>query len=129
MYKHVRKGKSLIPGAGDGVFAKINLPKDFNIGTYKSYKKPTKDLTDEEVMYAADCGNDIAAVGTGLGAKINDNVQFRPLTRQETRNIKHLGGDYPRYKDKPHNVTLARDDDDKRCNIYVQTTVKISKGK
>ena len=79
-------------------------------------------------MYAADCGNDIAAVGTGLGAKINDNVQFRPLTRQETRNIK-LGGDYPRYKDKPHNVTLARDDDDKRCNVYVQTIAKIPKGK
>ena len=129
MYKSTRRATSTIAGAGEGVFAKKFIPNGTIIGQYNGYKKPLKDVDEKEMIYAADVGRNNVVIGTGLAAKINDNIVMRKLNHQETHDAKNKGV-FPTHPGKDINTQFIRTKlpGDTKYKIYVQATRDIQKG-
>lgn len=108
MYCVVKKGISDIPHAGEGLFAKKSLKKNSFVGVYKGYKKKIDELDMDEQIFSAKIDGDHAIVGTGLGAKINDIVEFRQLSPLESYKIIYQRGSFPKHKGKSYNVYLCK---------------------
>lgn len=75
---------STISGAGKGVFATIDIPEGTHVCEYTGKVIPTsEDFSDRSRSFAMKNGNTI--LGDNIGSFINDNVQLRPLSYEETK--------------------------------------------
>ncbi len=76
-------GKSTIAGAGVGVFAIRDIPAGTRICEYTGREcSLAEDRTDMTYTYVVD--QDHVIVGDGISSKINDSVDFRQLSYDET---------------------------------------------
>lgn len=74
---------STIAGAGNGVFATGFIPAGTTICEYEGRLCLTRDdETDQSRSYTID--GKWVIIGDGIGATINDSVEFRPLSYDET---------------------------------------------
>ena len=78
--------KSLIKNAGKGLFTVKPFVKGEIIGEYTGILKTEDEITDEDLIYAYDYDNAHSLIGTGPCAMINDIVDVRVLTPEETKN-------------------------------------------
>src|SRR5437867_494731 len=81
--------QSNIPNAGFGCFTKCNIQKGAHIANYKGYmvdQKKLLTLSQEERDRSYCINNDLFIIGSNIGSKINDNINFTKYTFQEFEN-------------------------------------------
>ena|SRR3989338_11540433 len=127
--KYAYKAPSQIAGAGTGVYAKRDIPAGVIIGRYNGYNKKLEDVDYNEMVYAADIGDNKVRIGSGISAIINDTVILRKLTPIETHYAQTYGI-FPRHNGLEHNTQFIRTQlsADKSPDIYIQTILPIKKG-
>jgi SET domain-containing protein len=69
--------QSNIPGAGDGVFAKSDIPSQMLILEYEGLFKYANDTSSLDSKYGLGVGNNVTIVGTSMASKINDICLFQ----------------------------------------------------
>lgn len=75
---------SQIKSAGDGIFAKTDIPSGELICEYIGDLVDGGDnLSSDQSDVAINVGGGLAVVGNGIGAKINDIVKVGPITEEE----------------------------------------------
>lgn len=79
----LRVGPSTIPNAGEGVFATEDFPSGKILCEYAGYLKKGENVTDEELIYGMYFSDTEMLIGTNIGSKINDIIDFRMLTFHE----------------------------------------------
>lgn len=85
--KKLELRKSTISNADNGVFALEDIKRGEIICEYEGYFKQGKDCDEHEKIYSMDVGYGLCVVGDGIGAMINDIVDFRELTNSEAENL------------------------------------------
>ncbi len=116
--------ESTIAGAGNGVFAAENIKKGEIICEYDGYFKASKECDERERIYSIDAGYGLCIVGDGIGAMINDIVDFRELTELEAEGL--FSGKPP--VSQKHNCYFKFIGEGEFSHIYILASVDVASG-
>ena len=124
MFKHVKKNDSTIPKSGNGIFAKKDISKGTMVGKFSGKKVPISNLSASDCLNSAILDDSTAILGSGLSSCINDIINLRQLTPQETNDILYHNKSFPKREGFEYNAVLVSNKKD----IFLKAIRDIRKG-
>lgn len=117
---------SNIPGAGDGVFSKSDIPAQMLILEYEGLFKHASDSSSLDSKYGLGVGNNVTIVGTSQASKINDICLFQLVDEEGLAQLRQ--GIVPSHKHLSYNCEFYIYGAGEFARAYIKSIKEIHAG-